>query len=421
MNILWLTQTALTEARQLMNKKTNPFVGWLESASAHLADSEGINLSVAFPENRLTDVQVINGNKIKYYVFPPVSEKYDPSRENVFLKKILNYARPDIVNIFGSEHAHSLAMVRTCNEQNIPVVLSFQGIISMCARHYMAYLPARVRNGVTFGDLIYQGNLRQEQGRFFMRGRSEIEAVRKVRYVIGRTALDRAFTTQINPGAKYYFCNETLRDEFYKHGWDIDRCEKHSIFISQAGYPIKGLHLMLEAMPLILRRFPDARIYVAGLNIIKSETLKDKLKLTSYGKYIKALIKRYDLGESVEFTGILDERQMCRRYLQSHVFVCASSIENSPNSLGEAMILGVPCVASDVGGVTDLLTHKEEGFVYQADAPYMLAHYVCEVFANDELAGQFSAKAREHALRTHDREVNTHTLISIYNDIRREA
>jgi len=125
----------------------------------------------------------------------------------------------------------------------------------------------------------------------------------------------------------------------------------------------------------------------------------------------------FNLKQCIIFTGILNEKQMCERYLKSHIFVCPSSIENSPNSLGEAMILGVPCVASDVGGVTDLLKHREEGFVYQADAPYMLAHYVCEIFSNDELALQFSKKSREHAKITHNVQTNLNNLINIYRQI----
>ena len=174
---------------------------------------------------------------------------------------------------------------------------------------------------------------------------------------------------------------------------------------------------MLEAMPLILKRFPDTKLYVGGKNITKSDTLKDKLKISSYGKYIKENINKNNLQNKVIFVGILDEKQISERYLRSNVFVCPSSIENSPNSLCEAMILGVPCVASDVGGVADLLKHKEEGFVYQSDAPYMLAHYVCEIFANDELALQFSKKARVHAMKTHDAQMNLNTLLSIYEQI----
>ena len=88
----------------------------------------------------------------------------------------------------------------------------------------------------------------------------------------------------------------------------------------------------------------------------------------------------------VFFTGPLDEEKICQRYLRSHVFVCPSSIENSPNSLGEAMILGVPCIASYVGGIPDMLKDREEGLLYQHNAPYMLAHHICEIFEDKMLA-----------------------------------
>ena len=146
-------------------------------------------------------------------------------------------------------------------------------------------------------------------------------------------------------------------------------------------------------------------------------SIKDKLLMTYYGKYIKKMIKKLNLERNVVFTGPLDEKKMCQRYLKSHVFVCPSSIENSPNSLGEAMILGVPSVASYVGGIPDMLKDKEEGFLYQHDSPYMLAQYFCEIFENQDLALKFSKNARERALKTHDRDENTRRLIEIYNEI----
>lgn len=75
---------------------------------------------------------------------------------------------------------------------------------------------------------------------------------------------------------------------------------------------------------------------------------------------------------------------MKERYLKSQVFVLPSSIENSPNSLGEAMLLGVPCIASDVGGVRCLMTHSVEGLIYPADDPRLLAYDICEMFAHPE-------------------------------------
>ena len=416
MNILLVTNISLPEASLLMNEKPTPFGGWFVSASTRLADEDSIELSIAFPKNGLRTVQILKGEKINYYAFPPVSEKdIKSNKQNKYLKWILDEANPDIVHIFGTEYAHILAFVNVCQKDN--VVISIQGLTSVISRHFMLGLPEKVQKRFTLRDFIKQDNLKQQQSKFINRGAIEIEALQKVKHIIGRTTWDRACTFQINPDAKYHFCNETLREEFYKHSWDINKCGKHSIFVSQGSYPIKGFHFMLEAMSLILKSFPDTKLYICGQNITKSDTLKEKLKMSSYGKYIKELIERYNLKKCVIFTGILDEKQICERYLKSNVFVCPSSIENSPNSLGEAMILGVPCVASDVGGITDLLQHKEEGFVYQSDAPYMLAHYVCEIFANDELALQFSKRARMHAIKTHNKEENIKRMMEIYREI----
>lgn len=418
MNILWLCNIPLPEASNLLNEIPLPFGGWLVNSANVLSQQDNISLSIAFPINGVDEIKVLKGKRINYYAFPPVTNKMlSFNLGNVYFEKILNTVRPDIVHIYGTEYPHTLSMVNTCNNMNIKVVISIQGLVSICFQHYMAYLPSKIQNRFTIRDFIKRDNLKQQQRKFFINGKYEIEAIKKVRHVIGRTNWDKACTEQINPNAKYHFCNETLREEFYKHKWLLENCEKNSIFVSQASYPIKGLHFVLEAMPFILQKHPNAKLYVSGPNITKSDTLKEKLKQTSYAKYVGELIKKYNLKDNVIFTGLLDEKEMCERYLKSNVFVCSSSIENSPNSLGEAMILGVPCVASDVGGVTDMLKHKEEGFVYQTDAPYMLAYYVCKIFSNNDLALEFSKSERVHAMKTHDREENLKSLINIYRNI----
>ena len=161
---------------------------------------------------------------------------------------------------------------------------------------------------------------------------------------------------------------------------------------------------------------------VAGADIFTQDEgwLKRYMK-SSYVRYILNLVDKYRLKNHIVFTGELNEADMCAQYAKTHVFVSPSVIENSPNSVCEAMLLGMPCVCSDVGGIRDLMTHEEQGYIYQSSAPYMLAYYICDLFANDQKAIQFSEAAHERAKQTHDREANVKRTLEIYDIIKREA
>lgn len=418
MKILWLINIPLPEASSLMNENVSPFGGWLVNASQDLAKKEEVELSIAFPKSNINGYEILKGENITYYAFKIVRDNdKELIKNNMILKDIVNEVNPDFVHIFGTELAHTLSMVNVCKEKNIETVISIQGLVSVIQKHIFANLPLRVVYGATLRNLLRKDNVIGLKKLFSKRGKNEIEAIKNTNHIIGRTTWDKACTSHINPNAKYHFCNETLREEFYKKQWDIEKCDKHSIFLSQGQYPIKGLHYVIEAMPIILNRYPNAKVYVSGKDITKSDTIKDKLLITYYGKYIKDIIKRFDLDEKIIFTGPLDEKQMCSRFLKSHVFVSPSTIENESNSLSEAKILGVPSVGSYVGGVIDRINHGDDGFTYQHDAPYMLAYYVCEIFENKDLALKFSKRARKQAMKIHDMEVNTNKLIEIYKKI----
>jgi len=418
MKILWLTNVPLPEASVLMKETPCPFGGWLINASEYLAKQPGIEISIAFPKKGIKKYIKLIGAKINYYAFEPVKDNDKNLIENnqVF-KNMLNEIEPDIVHIHGTEMAHTLSMVNMAKINKIRTVISIQGLVSVISKHMYADLPFKVIYGATLRNILRKDNVRGLKNLYCIRGKNENRSIQNVKHIIGRTTWDRSCTTQINANAKYYACNETLRVEFYKHEWDIEKCEKHSIFMSQGQYPIKGLHYVLEAMPIILKYYPNVKLYVGGKNITKYETLLDKMVITYYGLYIRKLIKKYGLENIVIFTGPLNEMQMCERFLKSNVFVSASTIENESNSLSEARILGVPSIASFVGGVTDRINHGSDGFLYQHNAPYMLSYYVCYMFKNENVALEFSEKARERALKMHNIEDNNNNLMQIYKKI----
>ena len=99
-------------------------------------------------------------------------------------------------------------------------------------------------------------------------------------------------------------------------------------------------------------------------------SLLNRMKISAYGKYLQQLICRGNLEEKVVFLGRLSGEQMKEQYLKSNLFVCCSAIENSPNSLGEAMLLGVPCISADVGGISSVFEGGKDGFLYERVIKY---------------------------------------------------
>ncbi len=414
MRVLWLCNVMLPRVSALLGKQPIPYGGWLTGALDGLRSiNDNIQLGICCPFENSSETAKFDADNVTYYTFPCDSRRitdfvwYLP-----WLRSIINDFKPDILHIFGTEYAHSLAAARAFEAPERTLV-SIQGLCYEYAKYYFADLPPFVSRGFNMRDVLRGETLSSQKKLFALRGENETLLLKSASHICGRTDWDKACTARINPKLNYHFCNETLRESFYKDRWDLQNCEKYSIFASSCSYPIKGFHQLLNAMPEILRRFPDAKLNVAG----NSPFDIPAYKLPAYPKYIRRLIDKNGLRENVEFCGTLDEREMKERYLKSNVFVLPSAIENSPNSLGEAMLLGMPCVAADVGGVSNLMIHGREGFIYQQNSVTMLAHYVCEIFENEELAKAFSENAREHAIRTHNSETNAKRLAEIYETV----
>lgn len=418
MRVLWVCNIMLPKIAMHRNPDKVPADGgWLTGLCNSML-KEDLELAVCFPIHGLSEVECGQIENLKYFGFGAnmvVLHEYSAQSEE-HLKQIMKLYQPDVVEIFGTEYPHSLAAVRAFGKPD-RTAIHIQGLVTYYAKHFMANLPEKVQKEFTFRDFVRRDNLKIQQKKFLKRAVYEQEALRNVNHILGRTDWDRACAREINPLARYHVSGESLRDTFYEAQWRLEGCQRHSIFVSQGSYPIKGFHFVLEALPEIIKRFPDAHVYVSGGDITHCETWKDRLKLSSYGKYIRGLIAEKHLEAYITFTGFLQEEAMCRQYLKANVFISPSSIENSPNSVGEAMLLGVPVVSSDVGGVKSMIKHGVDGFVYQADAPYMLAFYVCEIFEKDGLALALSHNGRARAGENHDRKKNAAGLLQIYREM----
>ena len=420
MKVLWLTNKVIPSVDAARGKQSATVnEGWISQMFKQLCQISDMSVTVVCGGDSINAEG--KTDKFNWYTFSENSreETFYSQRITDLLVRILNKEKPDIIHIWGSEYPHTLEMVDAAVTTGLAarVVISLQGLVSSCSLNYYSDLPWEVIVHKTLYDVLRSSGIRQVAEDFFHRGILEIKALSQVKHCIGRTDWDYHSVKAINPAIQYHKCNETLRECFYKGAWDDKQCERHSIFVSQATYPIKGFHFMLQALPTLLKAYPDTHVYVSGKDLTSARRLMDRMKLSSYGQYLGRLIKENHLQEHVTFLGRLDAEQMKQQYLKANVFLSCSSIENSPNSVGEAMLLGTPVVSSDVGGVRSILKAPEEGLTYPWNSADALANAVIRVFDAPEEAMSRAHRARQHARITHDAETNFSDLLKIYEEI----
>ena len=431
MRVLWLCNIMLPAIAEKLHMESSVKEGWLTGLLSQViaqGEQSGVQLGIAFPANEnlaeYHDVFVWNKVPVSCYGFyenTNTPEVYQPHLEHRF-EDILREFKPDAVHVFGTEYPHTLAMAKVIKEPK-KLLIGMQGLISVYGDEYFAGLPRKVVVRRTFRDIIRKDSILQQKNKFIKRGKNELRALRITGNVTGRTDFDKEYCKKVNPDAMYHPMNETMRPCFYDGKWSYENCVKHQIFYSQADYPIKGLHFVLEALPSILGKYPDTRVLVAGNNIVRGNSLMDHIKISSYGKYLKRLIRNNNLRGKVQFLGKMSAEEMKQKYLESHIFLCASTLENSPNSVAEAMLLGVPVVAGAVGGIPSMIDNHEDGILFNGEDEKALAEAVTGLWDSesdgfsDSETKRISQAGALRAKKAHDPVTNFKRLLEIYRTI----
>ena len=138
------------------------------------------------------------------------------------------------------------------------------------------------------------------------------------------------------------------------------------------------------------------------------------MRASAYGKYLKKLISSNKLRKKVTMVGTLSCEEMKSRFLKSSIFVCPSVVENSPNSLGEAMLLGVPVVAANAGGIPDMIVDGRDGIIFDNMDYRKLADAILQMWDEPVIAAVYGDNASKHAAETHNADANYKRLLEIY-------
>lgn len=407
MKVLWVCDIVLPEFAPEFELKPTVIGGWMEGMLHQLEKKTEIALCFPIMDSWRKKDGELNGHK--YFSFSDLSSKYSKDTEERFTDILYEY-KPNIVHIWGTEFPHTLAMINACERMGLldKVIVNIQGLVEPYSLYYLDHIP----NNYLDKENENGDSLRKAQEEFKVKGRYEREALYKVKHVIGRTDWDYAWVKHINSTIIYYCVGEILRDEFYKikNTWSYEACEKHTIFVSQAAYAVKGLDYLLYALPDIVNDYPDVHVYVSGKNPM--EPTQKTGAISPYGIYLYEIMKEMCLLDKVTFLGRCNAHKMIEMYLKANVFVSCSRIENSPNSVCEAAIIGTPIVSSYVGGIKNLAEKISNIYLYQPGAEYMLAFYIKEIFEKEEFTIY-----TDDILKFMDRQKNMEATWEIYQKI----
>lgn len=416
MKVLWVSLVEFPPLSQYLGKLPPAHCGWLYSlvkaAFKYISEFElGV---LVYSYGTTYQCYVVDG--IKYYLIPSkCMHKTDKTQIGYCQKAIKDYS-PDIIHIHGTEYSLAAAVCKA-NMAAIPMIANIQGLAIPYMRYADGGLSLRDKLwNITPFDIIRNTFILGTQKLFRSRAACEKYVLNNVTNVIGRTTWDHDHVLAVNTQLEYHFMNETLRDSFYEEPfWRFDKCNRYQIFVSNSGTALKGAHKVLLALPLILKKYPETIVHFCGSSVMNND-MHSIIRMQGYHLFLRRLVTKLGLKNNVKFLGQLSESEMKQEFLDANVYIMPSAIENSPNSLCEAQILGVPTVASYVGGVADLVEDGNTGFLYRYEEVEMLAQIIVKLFGCVDF-DRLSANEKIVAKKRHDKKNNALRLYEIYQGI----
>ena len=408
MRILWFTNTFVPGKEQSQTGTLRGSGGWMVALYEALL-RERLDFSLAIVTARpVPSTEAYRVGNVECFVVPQPKEKRRglKDRELQVYAEIVREWRPDLIHIHGTEQFYGLLTARKLTQ--MPTVISIQGLLGPYSEWYHYFgnrgIGDIIRMHRWIEPFVFRGPLWGLR-KYRKSATTEREIIRGNLNFLGRTFWDRAHVMAINPQATYYTVGEILRQPFWDSRWRLDKCQRHRIIFTNAGHPRKGPEVLLDTIPLLKPDYPDIQVCIAG----------DISHRSGYGRYIRRRLRSLD--PNVVELGALNAEDMAAELVRSHVFVSPSFIDNSPNALCEAQLVGLPVISTYTGGVPSLVENAKTGLFFPTgDAPTLAAR-LRGVFENDGVAQQLGSQAREAAQKRHapDRVVNA--LIQAYEDV----
>lgn len=417
--ILWFTNSPCGSVRRTGGKNT--MGGWLISLEDEIKKHKDMDLHVCFfssSEDATFDFEGVTYHPVlikssrnpivKIYKRGIKLEKLD----NYLLPKLLDVVKavhPDLIHIHGTEERFGLIADYVTD---IPIVFSIQGLIAPYLEKYFSGMPRdMVGKYEPFSHRLRNISYRNDLKSFEYRAKREIHYLSEAKYIFGRTFWDRDITALLNVNRQYFVVNEILRSPFYDKVWNKSSFSKTLKIVSTiSGGIYKGYETLLRTA-LLLKEHSNVNFewIVAGYD-----------EHNKWERIARKITGIKPESCNVKLMGRIGADELSDILVSSDIYCHVSHIENSPNSVCEAMAVGMPVIASYSGGTASLLQHEVDGVLVQDGDPYVLAGAIVEMYSDFAKAKTYGISARRKALVRHSPENVYLELLQGYENILRD-
>jgi glycosyltransferase involved in cell wall biosynthesis len=415
MKILWFTNVAGFGNEYLNPNSSVIGGGWIVALENALRERVELHIAYYYPKY---------STNFKYkgvYNYPICQKNWKVQMlKNIFYQRfidkedksiylaIINQVKPDLIHIHGTENPFGYLISTT----DIPVVVSIQGITTVIFqkfsvgidKKYLFTKNYKIRNSFKKNILLQSFN---NSLLYFNKMKNrELDNLKLTKYIIGRTDWDRRITRLLAPESEYFHSNEIMREPFYLKVWESKSNEKLIIHTTSSDSPYKGFETLCHSLHLLNQIGIDIEWRVAGVS-------ENDLIV----KIVRKTLKNNFPSKGLILLGRINQNYLLEKLLEACIYVMPSHIENSPNSLCEAMLIGMPCIATFAGGTGSMLTDGIDGILIQDGDPWVLAGAILELKNNPEKANEFGIKARKKAMIRHNSDNIAQTLLDIYSTV----
>ncbi len=392
-------------------------IGWISSLQS-LVEQTDVTLALAYVSKSDQDVRTVG--RTEYYPiyqkprnrFQKLREYYggyrhiDRERYVPQIQAVIGQFRPDVIHLFGIDSDFATILGRT----DLPVIVHYQGILGPISN---TFFPSGISKlsflfPPTIREWLLRNGTRYAYDIMRVRSRQEEQLFKSARYFMGRTRWDEEISKLLSPDSIYYTVNEVLRPAFYEHAGEWHHFDGEFTIVSTLSETTyKGLDLVLKTADLMHRQLDmPFRWKVVGI--------------TPDSKFVRHFERALDITGSavgVTYEGIKSEPDLVTELLNSHVYVHTSYIENSSNSICEAQLLGVPVVATRVGGTDSLIEDGKSGLLIPANGVYELAVRLKRLASDTAMTETIGKTGYEIALERHNPTKITDALMDTYRNV----